>query len=104
MIRIKSVAKMGNFLDTYSFSIDELIKIIRKEFGKFTDKRLPNFMIDGIKETNTCMVYFETEVGKMGGKVTDWTIDDDGLLAKSKRRGIINEDYQIERSLNIMEK
>ena len=25
------------------------------------------------------MVYFETEVGKMGGKVTDWTIDDDGL-------------------------
>ena len=97
-IRIKSVAKMGNFLDTYSFSIDELIKIIRKEFGKFTDEKIiPNFMIDGIQESNTCMVYFETEVGKMGGKVTDWTIDDDGLpLAKSKRRGIITEDYQIE--------
>ena len=97
-IRIKSVAKMGNFLDTYSFSIDELIKIIKKEFGQFTDEKIiPNFMIDGIKETNTCMVYFETEVGKMGGKVTDWTIDDDGLpLAKSKRRGIITEDYQIE--------
>ena len=61
-------------------------------------------MIDGIKESNTCMVYFETEVGKMGGKVTDWTIDDDGLpLTNSKRRGIINEKYQIERSLNIME-
>ena len=97
-IRIKSVAKMGNFLDTYSFSIDELIKIIRKEFDQFTDEKIiPNFMIDGIKETNTCMVYFETEVGKMGGKVTDWTIDDDGLpLTNSKRRGIINEDYQIE--------
>ena len=97
-IRIKSVAKMGNFLNTYSFSIDELIKIIRKEFGKFTDEKIiPNFMIDGIKESNTCMVYFETEVGKMGGKVTDWTIDDDGLpLTNSKRRGIINEKYQIE--------
>ena len=97
-IRIKSVAKMGNFLNTYSFSIDELIKIIRKEFGKFTDEKIiPNFMIDGIKESNTCMVYFETEVGKMGGKVTDWTIDDDGLpLTNSKRRGIITEDYQIE--------
>ena len=97
-IRIKSVAKMGNFLDTYSFSIDELIKIIKKEFGQFTDEKIiPNFMIDGIKETNTCMVYFETEVGKMGGKVTDWTIDDDGLpLTKSKRRGIINENYEIE--------
>ena len=97
-IRIKSVAKMGNFLDTYSFSIDELIRIIKKEFGQFTDEKIiPNFMIDGIKETNTCMVYFETEVGKMGGKVTDWTIDDDGLpLTKSKRRGIINENYEIE--------
>ena len=77
-IRIKSVAKMGNFLDTYSFSIDELIRIIKKEFGKFTDEKIiPNFMIDGIQESNTCMVYFETKVGKMGGKVTDWTIDDD---------------------------
>ena len=97
-IRIKSVAKMGNFLDTYSFSIDELIRIIKKEFGKFTDEKIiPNFMIDGIQESNTCMVYFETKVGKMGGKVTDWTIDDDGLpLAKSKRRGIINENYEIE--------
>ena len=97
-IRIKSVAKMGNFLDTYSFSIDELVKIIKKEFGKFTDEKIiPNFMIDGIQESNTCMVYFETEVGKMGGKVTDWTIDDDGLpLAKSKRRGIITENYNIE--------
>ena len=97
-IRIKSVAKMGNFLNTYSFSIDELIKIIRKEFGKFTDEKIiPNFMIDGIKESNTCMVYFETEVGKMGGKVTDWTIDDYGLpLTNSKRRGIVNENYDIE--------
>ena len=93
-----SQVEIWNFLDTYSFSIDELIKIIKKEFGQFTDEKIiPNFMIDGIKETNTCMVYFETEVGKMGGKVTDWTIDDDGLpLTKSKRRGIINENYEIE--------
>ena len=43
---------MGNFLNTYSFSIDELIKIIRKEFGKFTDEKIMhNFMIDD--ESNT---------------------------------------------------
>ena len=42
-------------------------------------------------------MYFETEVGKMGGKVTDWSIDDDGLpLTNSKRRGIITDNYQIE--------
>ena len=42
---------MGNFLNTYSFSIDELIKIIRKEFSKFTDEKIiPNFMIDVLKK------------------------------------------------------
>ena len=61
MFRIKSVAKMGKLLDTYSFTIDELIKILKK-FSKFTgEKIMPNFMIDGIKETNTCTFDFETE-------------------------------------------
>ena len=33
----------------------------------------------------------------MYGKITDWSVDDDGLpLTNSKRRGIITDDYQIE--------
>ena len=97
-VRIKSVAKMGNYLDTHSFSIDELIKIIKKEFGKFTDEKIiPNFVLDGVKEKNTCMVYFQTKMGRMGGKVTDWRIDDEGLpLRQSKRRGILTEHGTIE--------
>ena len=97
-IRIKSVAKMGNYLDTYSFNIDVLIRIIKKEFGKFTDEKIiPNFMLDGVLEKNTCMVYFQSKIGKIGGKVTDWTIDDDGLpLATSKRRGILTDKGTIE--------
>ena len=36
-------------------------------------------------------------MGKMYGKITDWSVDDDGLpLTNSKRRGIITDDYQIE--------
>ena len=38
MFRIKSVGKMGNHLDTHTFSIDELIKIFRSEFSKYTDE------------------------------------------------------------------
>ena len=89
---------MGNYLDTYSFNIDELIRIIKKEFGKFTDEKIiPNFMLDGVLEKNTCMVYFQSKIGKIGGKVTDWTIDDDGLpLATSKRRGILTDKGTIE--------
>ena len=68
------------------------------EFGKFTDEKIiPNFMIDGVQEKNTCMVYFHTKVGRIGGKVTDWTVDDDGLpLVKSKRRGLLTDKGTIE--------
>ena len=38
----------------------------------------------------------KTPIGKMGGKITDWTIDDDGIpLSDSKRRGILTEEGMI---------
>ena len=53
--------------------------------------------MDGVLEKNTCMVHFHTKVGRIGGKVTDWTVDDDGLpLVKSKRRGLLTEKGTIE--------
>jgi len=42
------------------------------------------------------MYSFDTPVGKMGGKITDWTIDDDGIpLSDSQRRGILTEEGMI---------
>ena len=92
MMRIKSVGKMGNYLDTYTYNIYELIDIAKKNFSDF----VPVFEVDGYKETNTCTYKFQTEIGTMYGKCTDWTIDDDGLPDRgSKRRGILTEDYMI---------
>ena len=98
MFRIKSVGKMGNHLDTHTFSIDELIKIFRSEFSKFTDEKIiPSFNVNGYKETNTCIFNFDTDIGKVYGKCTDWTTDDDGLPDRgSKRRGILTDKYMIE--------
>jgi len=98
MMRIKSVGKMGNYLDTYTYNINELIKIFRSEFGKFTDEKIiPNFTVDGYAETSTCTLKFNTDIGTVYGKCTDWTIDDDGIPDRgSKRRGILTEDYTIE--------
>ena len=84
---------MGNFLDSHTFTIYEMISIMRNLVGDI----VPNFTIDGVKETNTCTFEFKTSMGKMYGKITDWSVDDDGLpLTNSKRRGIITDDYQIE--------
>ena len=35
MMRIKSVGKMGNHLDTYTYNINELIDIAKENFGDF---------------------------------------------------------------------
>jgi len=93
MIRIKSVGKMGNYLDTYTYNIYELIDIARKNFGDF----IPIFEVQGYKEKHTCVYEFETKIGTMYGKCTDWTIDDDGLPdSGSKRRGILTDKFMIE--------
>lgn len=92
-IRIKSIAKMGNYLDTHTFSMDELMNIAKDNFGK--DLQF-NFEIDGLQEKSSCMYSFDTPVGKMGGKITDWTIDDDGIpLSDSQRRGILTKEGMI---------
>jgi len=92
-IRIKSIAKMGNYLDTYTFNMNELMNIAKDNFGK--DLQF-NFEIDGLQEKSSCMYSFDTPVGKMGGKITDWTIDDDGIpLSDSQRRGILTEEGMI---------
>ena len=98
MFRIKSVGKMGNHLDTHTFNIDELIKIFRSEFSKFTDEKIiPSFDVNGYKETNTCIFNFDTDIGRIYGKCTDWSTDDDGLPDRgSKRRGILTDKYMIE--------
>lgn len=92
MMRIKSVGKMGNHLDTYTYNIHELIDIAKENFGDFE----PVFEVDGYKETNTCTYKFDTEIGTMYGKCTDWTVDDDGLPDRgSKRRGILTKEGMI---------
>ena len=50
MLRVKSIGKMGNFLDSHTFTIYEMISIMRNLVGDIIN----NFTIDGVKETNTC--------------------------------------------------
>ena len=92
-IRIKSIAKMGNYLDTYTFNMDELMKIAKDNFGNNLQF---NFEMDGLVEKSSCVYSFDTPIGKMGGKITDWTIDDDGIpLSDSERRGILTKEGMI---------
>ena len=89
MLRVKSVGEVGNYLDTYTYRIDEMIGLLRHSFGWFD----VNFEVNGYNEKNTCV--FKLPNGLLG-KITDWTLDDDGIPdSGSKRRGILTDEYEI---------
>ena len=89
MLRVKSVGEVGNYLKTHTYRIDEMVGLLRHTFGHFD----VNFTVNGYEEKNTCVFTFPNG---LLGKVTDWTLDDDGIPdSNSKRRGILTDDYKI---------
>lgn len=89
MLRVKSVGEVGNYLKSYTYSIGELKGLMRDIFGWFE----VDHVINGYEEINTCV--FTLPNGLLG-KITDWTLDDDGIPdSGSKRRGILTDDYKI---------
>jgi hypothetical protein len=66
-----------------------MIGLLRHSFGWFD----VNFEVNGYNEKNTCI--FKLPNGLLG-KITDWTLDDDGIPdSGSKRRGILTDEYEI---------
>ena len=90
MLRVKSVGAVGNYLKTYTYNIEEMICILKNIFGPFQ----VNYCVDGYNETNTCTTKLKNG---LLCKITDWTLDDDGIPdSGSKRRGILTDRYTIE--------
>jgi MoaA/NifB/PqqE/SkfB family radical SAM enzyme len=93
MIRLKSIGKMGFYKDSHTFSIHELKDIVTDLHGddiNFIDT------IDGHLEKRSLTYKFPTRAGIMLGKITDWTVDDDGIPdSGSTRRGILTDDYKV---------
>tara|TARA_B100000085_G_C18559973_1_gene519111 strand:- start:3211 stop:4092 length:882 start_codon:yes stop_codon:yes gene_type:complete len=79
MLRLKSIGKIGNYRDTYTYSLQEMTKLFPIEYSN---------MIDGYEEKRSV-------IGKWDNllvKITDWTLDEDGVPdANSGRRGILTE-------------
>jgi MoaA/NifB/PqqE/SkfB family radical SAM enzyme len=91
MLRVKSVGEVGNYMKTKTYSLQEMIDILDKELGGLNDI---SFKVNGYEEKNTCV--FKLNNGLLG-KITDWTLGDDGIPdSGSKRRGILTDKYQIE--------
>jgi len=91
MLRIKSVGQVGTYMKTYTYNLPEMVQVLNHTLGGLNDI---NFKVNGYEEKNTCT--FSLKSGLLG-KITDWTLDDEGIPdSGSKRRGILTDDYKIE--------
>ena len=91
MLRLKSIGKIGNYRDTHTYSLSEMVEVM----SKIHDIKASN-NIDGYEENRSLIYNFETAAGKMWVKLTDWSVDDDGVPdAGSSRRGILTDNYKV---------
>mgnify|MGYP001232730703 FL=1 len=83
MLRLKSIGKIGNYRDTYTYSLKEMMELFPIEYTNY---------VDGYEEKRSV-------IGKWNDlliKITDWTVDDDGVPdSGSQRRGILTENYKL---------
>lgn len=91
MLRLKSIGKMGNYRDTYSYTLKEMVNLM----SMVHDIKATN-VVDGYEERRSVIYSFPTAAGEMLCKLTDWTVDDDGVPdAGSERRGILTNNYTV---------
>lgn len=91
MIRVKSVGQVGTFMNTHTYNLPEMVQILNHELRGIENI---SFKVNGYEEKNTCT--FKLKSGLLG-KITDWTLDDEGVPdSGSTRRGILTDDYKIQ--------
>ncbi len=93
MLRVKSIGKMGYYMDSRSFSMNEMVEILEDELQM---KIKSTTVVNGYEETKSLIYEIPTRIGPLLGKITDWTVDDEGIPdAGSHRRGILTDDFTI---------
>ena len=102
MLRLKSIGQMGNYMKTKTFSLSELAEIATDLFN--SNDTIPGELddlvfqtnVNGYCETRSVIYKMNTTNGTLLGKLTDWSVDDDGVPdSGSQRRGILTDNYKI---------
>lgn len=79
MLRLKSIGKIGNYRDTHTYTLSEMMKLFPIEYTN---------MVDGYEEKRSVIGRWDNLLVKL----TDWTLDEDGVPdANSGRRGILTD-------------
>lgn len=95
MARFKSVGQIGRYMKSDAMNLNDLIDLFSKQMNIDKKEIMSYNKIDGYVECNSVLFPYQTDVGKLLIKITDWTVDDDGIPdAGSKRRGRVTQDFK----------
>jgi MoaA/NifB/PqqE/SkfB family radical SAM enzyme len=96
--RFKSVGQIGRYINSKKLSLENLIDIFLKSYpdaGISKEEILEKNKIQGHTECNSVLFYINTSAGSLGIKLTDWSVDDDGVPdSGSTRRGRVTQDFK----------
>ena len=107
VLRMRTLAPVGRHIEkNYSFAFPELISIISKHLGLNVDTVMSYPARAGsvyrnadniINESHKCYEFpYETKIGVILIRVTDWTVNEDGVVDPGNmKRGRITQDWKI---------
>lgn len=95
MARFKSVGQIGRYMESDAMNLEDLVDLFAEQMSVDKKEIMRYNKIDGYVECNSVLFSYPTEVGDLLIKITDWTIDDDGIPdAGSVRRGRVTQDFK----------
>lgn len=95
MLRFKSIGEIGRYMPDSSLPLEEMCEIVGEAVGVDPSDIMVQNQIDGYTECNSVLFKAPTRVGDLLIKITDWTVDDDGVPdSGSQRRGRITQEWK----------
>ncbi len=104
LLRIKSVGAIGRYMENSGYSLEELAVWAAKAIGRTPEAILANPVKSGSNRvqqslnvtSNSTLIPYESNLGRMLIRLVDWTVDEDGLPdAGNRRRGRLTKDFKI---------
>jgi uncharacterized Fe-S cluster-containing radical SAM superfamily protein len=95
MLRFKSIGEIGRYMPNSSYTLKEMIELVSDSLEISNHAMDINTQIDGYQECNSVKFVKDTQAGPLQIKITDWSVDDDGVPdSGSHRRGRITPDWK----------
>lgn len=96
VFRFKNVGQIGRYMEDATIPMNELMDLVSNQLNVPVNEMTKHTFAYGHEQDNMVMFPLQTRKGKIQVKITNWTIDDEGIVdPNSPSRGRITQDFKI---------